>query len=222
MASRHLTSIPLILLVAAAVLQGCGTVSKRYVLVEESLRAGDTTRADLIIEQAEQEYDSNSRVQYQLDRGMTLHVSGRYEESNAILEQAELRVEELYTRRLRTEAKALLVNDTKLPYAGAPYEQVMINVLKAINYALLEDWDESLVEARRIDHRLNVLSDSVEDTEAYRDDAFARYLTGVLYEAAGDLNNAFIAYRKAYDLYLVAPLLSVTVLTDSSPTAFPP
>lgn len=201
MASRHLTSIPLILLLAVAVLQGCGTASKRYVLVEESLRAGDTTRADLIIEQAEQEYDSNSRVLYQLDRGMTLHLSGRYKESNAILEQAEQSVEELYTRRLRAEAKALLVNDTELPYAGAPYEQVMMNVLKAINYALLEDWDESLVEARRIDHRLNVLSDSVEDSEAYRDDAFARYLTGVLYEAAGDLNNAFIAYRKAYDLY---------------------
>jgi hypothetical protein len=36
---------------------------------------------------------------------------------------------------------------------------------------------------------------------AYRNDGFARYLSGVLYEAAGDLNNAFIAYRNAYEAY---------------------
>ena len=35
----------------------------------------------------------------------------------------------------------------------------------------------------------------------YRADGFARYLSGILYEAAGDLNNAFIAYRNAYEAY---------------------
>ncbi|MGH7168387.1 MAG: COG3014 family protein, partial [Nitrospiraceae bacterium] len=97
--------------------------------------------------------------------------------------------------------KAFLVNDTELPYEGEPYEQVMLNVLKAINYAVLGSWNEALVEARRIDHRLNLLSDRVGEKDAYRDDAFARYLSGILYEVAGDVNNAFIAYRKAYEAY---------------------
>ena len=35
----------------------------------------------------------------------------------------------------------------------------------------------------------------------YRNDGFARYVCGILYEAAGDLNNAFIAYRNAYEAY---------------------
>ena len=35
---------------------------------------------------------------------------------------------------------------------------------KALNYALLNQWQDALVEARRIDHRLNVLSDRTRRT----------------------------------------------------------
>jgi hypothetical protein len=136
-----------------------------------------------------------------MDQGMMLHVAGQYQASNAILDEAEDEVERLYTRRVRSETKAFLTNDSKLPYEGDPYEQTMINVIKALNYAAVGNWTEALVEARRIDHRLNVLTDRTSAKEGYRDDAFARYLSGLLYEVSGDLNNAFIAYRKAYELY---------------------
>ena len=94
-----------------------------------------------------------------------------------------------------------MTNDTALPYEGDSYEQVLINVLKALNYAVLDQWQDALVEARRIDHRLNVLSDRTKDTNAYRDDGFARYLSGILYESTGHVNDAFIAYRKAYETF---------------------
>jgi hypothetical protein len=94
-----------------------------------------------------------------------------------------------------------ITNDTALPYEGDPYEQVLINVLKALNYAVLGQWQDALVEARRIDHRLNVLSDRTQEKHVYRDDGFARYLSGILYESTGDVNNAFIAYRKAYETF---------------------
>ena len=80
-----------------------------------------------------------------------------------------------------------------------PLSSLLINVLKALNYATMGQWQDALVEARRIDHRLNVLSDRTKEKNAYRDDGFARYLTGILYESTGDVNNAFIAYRKAYE-----------------------
>ena len=57
----------------------------------------------------------------------------------------------------------------------AMYEQTMINVVKALNYAVLGNWTEALVEARRIDHRLNVLTDRTDAKAGYRDDAFARF-----------------------------------------------
>jgi len=132
---------------------------------------------------------------------MTLHLAGDYQQSNAVLEQAEEELDRLYTRRIRTESLAFMTNDTALFYEGDPYEQVLINVLKALNYAVLGQWQDALVEARRIDHRLNVLSDRTQEKNAYRDDGFARYLSGILYESTGDVNNAFIAYRKAYETF---------------------
>src|SRR5262245_14476101 len=136
-----------------------------------------------------------------MDRGMTLHLAGEYQQSNAVLEQAEQELDRLYTRRIRTETFAFMTNDTALFYEGDPYEQVLINVLKALNYAELGQWDDALVEARRIDHRLNVLSDRTTEKNAYRDDGFARYLSGILYESTGEVNDAFIAYRKAYEIF---------------------
>ena len=192
---------PLALIVLVAALQGCAAASTRYLQVETSLLAGDPKQADQIIERAQPEYGSKSSILYQMDRGMTLQLAGRYQESNALLEQADQALEELYTRRIRTETKAFLVNDTELPFEGELYEQVMVNVLKAVNYGAMGNWDEALVEGRKIDHRLNVLSDRIKEKEKYRNDAFARYLSGILYEVTGDLNNAFIAYRNAYDEY---------------------
>jgi hypothetical protein len=191
----------LIALAVAALLAGCSPSVNRYLLIDASLRANDPKGADAIVQQTEKEYGEKGRVLYGMDRGMTLQLVGDYQQSNAVLEQAEEELDRLYTRKIRTEALAFMTNDTALPYEGDPYEQVLINVLKAINYAALGQWQEALVEARRIDHRLNVLSDRTQEKGAYREDSFARYLSGILYESAGDINNAFIAYRKAYETY---------------------
>ncbi len=188
-------------MVAFVLLAGCGPSANRYLLIEASLRAHDPKGADAIVQRAEKEYGDKSRVLYGMDRGMTLHLAGDYQQSNTVLEQAEEELDSLYTRKIRTESLAFMTNDTALFYEGDPYEQVLINVLKALNYAVLGQWQDALVEARRIDHRLNVLSDRTKEKNAYRDDGFARYLSGIIYESTGDVNNAFIAYRNAYETY---------------------
>ncbi len=194
--------IPSLLLFAGLwLVTGCGPSVNRYWLIEQSLVSGDPARADALVEQAEKDYGTKNRVLYGMDRGMTLQLTGRYQQSSAVLEQAEEEVDRLYTKSIRTETAAFLTNDNALPYEGDAYEHVMISVAKALNYAALGQIQEALVEARRIDHRLNVLADRVKDAHNYRSDGFARYLTGILYEAAGDTNNAFIAYRNAYEAY---------------------
>ena len=182
-------------------LTGCGLSANHYVLIEQSLLAGDPQRAAAIVEQTEKKYGSKGRLLYAMDRGMVLQLAGRYQQSSAALERAEEEVERLYTRTIRSETAAFLTNDNLLPYEGDAYEHVMINVVNALNYAVQGRLQEALVEVRRLDHRLNVLSDRVKDTNKYRNDGFARYLSGILYEAVGDLNNAFIAYRNAYEAY---------------------
>ncbi len=161
---------------------------------------GQSDQAIQILEGEKEEYGEHNRLLYLLDQGMVFHLAGRYVESNAALEKAYQLVEDQYATRIRDEAKAILINETQLPYEGEPFEHVWINIIKALNFAVQEEWEEGLVEARRLDHRLNVLYDDREDDE-YREDPFARYLSGVLYEAFGDRNNAYVAYRKAEQAY---------------------
>jgi len=47
---------------------------------------------------------------------MTLQLAGDYQQSNAVLEQAEEELDRLYTRRISTETFAFMTNDTALPY----------------------------------------------------------------------------------------------------------
>ena len=129
----------------------------RYLLIDKSLLASDYQEADAIVQQAEKEYGAKSRVLYGMDRGMTLQLAGEYQQSNAYWRRLKRKWIVSIQERFERKPLAFMTNDNTLPYEGDPYEQVMINVLKALNYALLNQWQDALVEARRIDHRLNVL-----------------------------------------------------------------
>lgn len=186
----------------------CSGPMAHYTGIERSLLAGQPAQAIQLMQAAEEEYGTKSRLLFLLDQGMVLHLAGQYAESNRVLEDAHLLIEDLYTKRLRDEAATLLVNEARQPYEGAPHEHVMVNVVKALNYAALQQWNEALVEARRIDHRLNVLSDQEEGKDTYHEDPFARYLVGLLYDIAGDTNNAYVGYRKAERVYQDAQVWS--------------
>lgn len=181
-------------------LQACGPVSSHYVVVEDYLLKGDAASADAVIEKKKGEYGERNAVLYYMDRGMTLHLAGRYQESNQLLEQAERKIEDLFTKRITTEAAAFLTNDNLLPYEGEDFEKVMINMVMALNYMYLGQIESALVEARKVDHKLNLINDRYAHRKnAYKEDAFVRYLAGILYEAGGEreVNEAWISYRKA-------------------------
>jgi hypothetical protein len=52
-----------------------------------------------------------------------------------------------------------------------------------------------------LDTLLAVYNDKYEQKNVYREDAFARYLSGILHEADGAWDEAFIDYRRAVEVY---------------------
>ena len=105
-------------------------------------------------------------------------------------------------RNLLTEAAVLISNPEIRPYRPEDFEVIMINFYKALNYLQLNNMEDALVEVRKINIRLQQLNDKYPDHKnRYQRDAFAQLLMGLIYDAAGDYNNAFIAYRNAYNTY---------------------
>ena len=144
---------------------------------------------------------SNERLLFFLDVGMAEMLCGRYEESNRHFREAERIAEELWTRSITREVGSIVLNDYMLPYGGEDFERALINLFSAINYFMLGKTEDALVEIRRLDTLLTGLNNKYDAKSVYKEDAFARYLSGLIYESSGQADDAFIDYHKAVRVY---------------------
>ena len=147
---------------------------------------------------AEQGENGKDQLLYLLDLGLVLHTAGRYEESNQAFLQADKVAEIKDYTSLSTEATTLLTSDNIKDYKGEDFENVLISTYLAMNYALMGDNENALVEARRVNRKLYMMI--TEGKRKYKQNAFARYLSGILYEAGGNANDAYVDYKAAYEL----------------------
>ena len=188
--------------VLALLLTACATRTAYYQDMDRMTAAGDYSRAAALAEESrEKVYGQKNALLYYLDRGMFLHLEGKYRESNDAFEKAKELADSYFTKSITAEASTFLVNDTMRPYYGEDFERALINVFRALNYALLGMDREALVEARQVDHFLTTLQSKYGHKNVYREDAFVRYLMGMLYENCGEANDAYISYWKALESY---------------------
>lgn len=180
---------------------GCGISSRHYARFEGHLRGGDCEGARAYVAESADEYGKNARLLHLLDGGTVALLCGAWEEAARNFNEADRLADELWTISLSRHAASYLVNDMTQPYGGEDFERVMIHLLAATAYVMLDQPDEALVEARRMDEKLSALNDRYKQKNAYREDAFGRYLSGMIYESQGQVNDAFIDYRKALEAY---------------------
>src|SRR6185437_12451397 len=67
-----------------------------------------------------------------------------------------------------------------------------------MNYALEGNTSYALVEARRTNQKLYMMVS--QGGRKYKQNAFTRYLSAILYESDGDYNNAYVDYKNVLDL----------------------
>ena len=181
-------------------LQSCLSYYEKNLVFNQEFAQGDYGKADQLLDKNKFLLKPRNELLYYLEKGVVLQLEREFEESNDFLEKAYIYVED-FERNFGQEALALLTNDMMRKYGGEDFEKVFIHYYKAINYIKMDQLDEALVEVRRINIRLNEITDKYRSDKKYKRDAFAHTLMGILYEAAGDENNAFIAYRNAYEIY---------------------
>lgn len=144
---------------------------------------------------------SRNQLLYFLEAGKMHRLNNDFTTSNNYFNQADDIIE-----RSKKSASDIIVGNLLNPmqqaYRGENFEQFMLHFYKALNYSALGETDEAVVEARRITLAVNALEDKYKGNDKrYSTDAFALNLQGMIYEMAGDINNAFISYRNAVDIY---------------------
>ncbi|MDH4120976.1 MAG: hypothetical protein OEV94_04655 [Deltaproteobacteria bacterium] len=190
-------------------LVGCAPHQNLYPRLESLAASGQFQEGAEYIKANAKEYGNANRVIYLLDLGVYYHYAGKYEESNQALDEAEKLMDAMFTKSISAEAGAMLTNDLSLPYEGEDFEKVTVNTFRALNYIMLGRPDEAQVEARKVDSKLVYFNTKYSPNEknAYTEDAFARMLTGIVFEMGGsraDLNDAYISNRQAAQTYRTA------------------
>ena len=185
-------------LFGALVLGGCATYTDKALQVREPLLRGNLAEARAFLEK---EKPGGEGLPYLMELGLVLRLQDEYGSSNQTFDAAEMLIEDLYTKSVSKQALSLATNDEVIPYDGEAWERVLINYYRAMNYADLGEFDDALVECRKINHKLKVYSDSDDSPPTYRTDAFAEYLTAVLFDASGQSNDAWVSLRAADEAY---------------------
>lgn len=184
-----LSSVPVLL---SVILTGCMGLGSKAASMQAALAAGHVGNALAIVER---EDSSEEQVLASLNKGMLRRMKGDYKGSNRIFEVAKKHIEELYGVSVSEQAGALVVNDTLRSYSGDRYEQVLLHAYMAMNYIQLGDLDAARVEMLQADVKMQ------EWGELPEEDPFVRYLSGIIYEALGEKDQAVISYRQAKNVY---------------------
>jgi len=147
---------------------------------------------------------SRNKFLYFIEKGMVQHLANNYDSSNYYLNLADAFLD-IQKRTSADFIKSVTINPTMQKYLGEPFDPFFIHYYKSLNYLYLNKMDDAIVEARRIGLQNKLLLDTYKNPQKkYTTDAFATILQGLLYEIAGDINNAFIAYRNAADIFINA------------------
>jgi len=199
-------------------LAGCGTLwtaKQQYAGVDRMLAQGDFSTAKAQIENSRfLHYGNKDRALYFLDLGLLQHYLGEYKASNDSLEQAERAMDDAFVKSVSRGTASLLLNDNVLEYAGEDYENIYVNVFKALNCLALDNFDGAFVEIRRIDEKLKVLesrywkiADKYNEAREmdkpftvgknrFQNSALGRWLSLLIYRAEGRLDAAAIDLKK--------------------------
>lgn len=193
---RHKIVVCVLLILASS----CATYYQKHYVFNSEFEKGDLSKALETLQGKENLATSKSRFIYFANNGLLLSILGKYEESNAYFEKAFLFGEDHHINYVY-EAAAYLTNPNMTVYRGEDHEHLMVLYFKALNFLKLNKPEEALVECRRLNIRLNQLSDKYSSEKKYQRDAFVNTLMGIIYQSAKDYNNAFIAYRNAVEIY---------------------
>ncbi len=197
---RNKQGIGILNLVLILLLMSCRSYYSKNLKFNEHFRKGEFDKAEEVLNKDKKGGERHTKLIYFLNKGMVAHAMNKFAESNNYFEQAYILGED-YHKNIGSEALSLLSNPLASEYKGEDFELLTLHYYKALNFIYLNNYNDALVEARRINVKLNALTDKYTKSNRYKNDAFAHYLMGILFESSKEYNNAFISYRNAYNCY---------------------
>ncbi|MEE4253654.1 MAG: hypothetical protein V2I50_06380 [Desulfuromusa sp.] len=179
----------LLLIISLLFLSGC---AGRLNQASHYYYAGQPQHALELLEKGDN-LGKRNQLLFLLERGVVLHQLGEYQQSvNQFLKAAQL-IDQFEVVSLSEQAGSLVTNEWMTRYQGEYSERLWVHSYLMMNYLLLGEYDDALVEAKQALERLQRYP------EALNGDYFTRALIALCFANLGEDNDAYLVYRKLAD-----------------------
>ncbi len=176
----------LLILLTVLLLSGCaGRLEKASALYYQ----GQPQQALELLDKGDSLGGRNALL-FLVEKGVVRHQLGDYLGSVDSLLAAARLIDQFETISLTEQAGSLVINDWMTRYKGEYSERLWIHSYLMMDYLLLGQFDDALVEARLALKRLEQYPD------ALKHDYFTRALMALCYAQLGEDNDAFLVYKR--------------------------
>jgi len=166
-----------------------GCASGKLNLARQSFYNGKLEHAAAVLGDGA-EIAGRDRLLYFMEKGVIAHQQQDYKASIRMFRQAVALMEELSVISASRQSGSLLTSERLTRYAGEYAERLWVHTYLMMNYLLLNEPEDALVEARQALELFSAHPDVLQSAE------FTRALIAHCFEANGAYNGAFIEYKK--------------------------
>jgi hypothetical protein len=174
---------------------GCATYQSKLSQPLMYMQNGHADKAAELIKKEAFE-PSRDQLVYLLDYSTAKQLAGDYKGSNEGFEKAGDLADLNDYHSITKVTASLLLSEEMVQYKGDDYEKVLIPIYGAINYLMLHDKEDARVKVRKLNDLANFLE--IEGKKPFKNNPFAPYLSALIWEDSGNLDNAYIEYKNAY------------------------
>lgn len=184
-------------------LSACGVSQSHYANIEKTLTHKNYKKAEKLIKKAKKnEYGKKNALLYYLNLGWVYHLARDSKSAEELFTEADRTIAEQFTKHTSDDVASVIGNDNNLPFRGEDFEKIMLTIIRTLDYSLAGNLDDARVEVMKVDNRMRFLNQQRGKKKAtYTEDAFAHYLSGLIYESEDEDNDAYMSYLNAYKFY---------------------
>lgn len=200
---QDLQELPWLLVVLAigVFLSGCASHTAQICEPISYAYSGRFLEAAASLDRTEVADSRKDRFLYRAERAHLLHLAGDYVNSNKEFERAVAIGDALAPHSVSATVADYTINEAVKAYPGEDHERAYLHYYMALNYLMIGNLREASVECRRLDTVFKKLDQRYGDDDRYQEDPFIRFLSGLIYESIGDLDDALVDYEKAMRSY---------------------
>jgi len=180
----------LLVCLSAALMSGCASAKLQQARSE--FYNGNLDQASAALSDPD-EISSRERLLFYMEKGLILHYAGQYPESILALRSASDLIIEQDRISASQQAASMVTTEWLTDYKGEYAERLLVHTYLMMNYLMIGKTEDALVEGKQ---SLAVY----EQYPACSGDFFTRALVAHCFEALGDINSAYIEYKKLAEL----------------------